>query len=161
MDIQLTQVLFQIVNVSVVVGALTYFLYKPILKIFDERALRIEEGQKAAAEALATRDELESAKKKMESELKKERAQILTEAQEEAKKRADEIVSRAKKEAKDEHAKLLSNWEKERVQLLKESKKDITDAIIAVSSKVIAQSLDTKAQQKVIDTELDAIFKQV
>lgn len=161
MDIQLTQILFQMINFSVVLGALTFLLYKPVLKIFDERAKRIEEGQKAAAEAIKKNDELEKAKKKMESSLKKDRAKVLNEAQEEAKKKAQNILSKARKESKEEHAKLLENWEKEKTQLLKGAKADMTDAVIAVSAKVIGKSLDSKAQQKLIDTELSSIIKSI
>jgi len=38
MDIQLPQIIFQIVNFGVVVGALTYLLYKPVKKMLDERS---------------------------------------------------------------------------------------------------------------------------
>lgn len=161
MDIQLTQILFQIINFSVVIGALTFLLYKPVLKIFDERAKRIEEGQKAAAEAIKTSEGLEKEKKKMESSLKKDRAKVLNEAQEQAKKKASDVLAKARKEAKEEHAKLLSGWEREKAQLLKEAKADMADAVIAVSAKVIGESLDSKAQQKLIDTELTSIIKSI
>lgn len=161
MDIQLTQILFQAINFSVVLGALTYFLYKPVLKMFDERSKKIAEGQKAAEAAIKEKEELETQRKKMESDLKKERAEVLKEAQEEAKAKAQEIVAQAKKEAKAEKSKLVAAWEKEKAALLKEAKQDMADAVIAVSAKVIGKSLDTKAQQKLIDTELDTILKSL
>ena len=161
MDIQLTQILFQMINFSVVVGALTFLLYKPVIKIFDERAKRIEEGQKAVEEAIKVRDEIEKEKKKNESNLKKERADVLNKAQEEAKKKAQDIISTARKESREEQAKLLENWKAEKVQLLKESKLEMTDAIIAISAKVIGQTLDKKTQQKLIDSELISIIKNI
>ncbi len=161
MDIQLTQILFQIINFSVVLGALTFLLYKPVIKIFDERALRIEEGQKAAEQAIKTKDELDKEKKKADNEHKKERARIINEAQEEAKQRAQEIVSTARKETKEEQAKLLEGWKEEKAQLMKEAKSEMTDAIIAISAKVIGKTLDTKAQQKLIDEEINLIIKNL
>jgi len=161
MDIQLTQILFQLINFGVVVGALTYLLYKPVLKIFDERASKIAEGQKAAQEAIKNNEELEKVKTKMENDLKKERAKVLTQAQEEAKKKANDILSTARKEAKKEHEKLVSGWEKEKTQLLKEAKSEMTDAVIAVSAKVIGETLNVKAQEKLIDAELESILKNI
>jgi F-type H+-transporting ATPase subunit b len=161
MDIQLTQILFQIINFSVVVGALTYFLYKPVLKIFDERSKRIAEGQKAAQEAIKTQEELEAVKKKSQNDLKKERAEVLRQAQEEAKTKAQEIIAKAKAEAKVEREKSLVNWEKEKTQLYKDSKQEMADAVIAVSAKVISKSLDNKAHQQLIDKELDNILKSI
>ena len=162
MDIQLTQILFQIVNFSVVVGALTFFLYKPVIKIFDERANRIAEGQKAAQKAIETKEELDSLQQKAQSEMKKERAEILVKAQEEAKVKAQEIIAQAKKEAQAEHAKLIASWEKEKQTLLANAKKDMIDAVVAVSAKVIGTTLaDGKNQQKLIDTQLDSVLKNI
>jgi F-type H+-transporting ATPase subunit b len=161
MDIQITQILFQAINFSVVLGALVYLLYKPVLKIFDERAQKIAEGQQAAEAAIKEKDELEQTRKKMESDLKKERANVLKTTQEEAKQQAQEIVAQAKKESKEERSKLVDAWQKEKAALMKESKQDMADAVIAVSAKVMGKALDIKAQQKLIDNELDSILKSL
>lgn len=161
MDIQITQILFQAINFSVVLGALTFLLYKPVLKMFDERSQKIAEGQKAAEAAIKDKEELEEVRTKMESDLKKERAKVLKQAQEEAKQKAADIVATAKKEAKAEKAKLVETWEKEKAALLDEAKQDMADAVIAVSAKVIGKSLDVKAQSKLIDSELATILKSL
>lgn len=161
MDIQITQILFQAINFSVVMGALTFLLYKPVLKMFDERSQKISEGLKAAEVALKEKEELDQTRKKMESDLKKERATVLKEASEESKAQVQEIIATARKEAKEEKAKLLQAWEKEKATLMNEAKQDMASAVIAVSTKVIGETLDTKAQQKLIDTELDSILKSL
>jgi len=161
MDIQLTQILFQIVNFSVVVGALTHLLYKPVLKIFDDRAKKIEEGQKAAEAAIKDKEDLEKTKKKMESSVRTERAKVLNKAQDEAKERSKAIIAKAQKEIKEEKEKLIEGWEKEKAQLLKDAKAEMTDAVIAISAKVIGKALDMKAQQKLIDEELNIIVKNI
>lgn len=161
MDIQLTQILFQIINFGVVAGALTFLLFKPVLKIFDERAKRIEEGQKAAEEALETRDNLEKARNEMKTHIKKERAQMLEEAGEEAKKRSQEIVASAKKEAQTEVEKLRSAWEEEKAQLIHATKDQMAAAVVKTAEVVIEETLDTKKQQKLIDQELTKLLKQI
>ncbi|GIK83721.1 MAG: hypothetical protein BroJett025_03430 [Patescibacteria group bacterium] len=161
MDIQITQILFQAINFSVVLGALTFLLYKPVLKMFDERSQKIAEGQKAAEAAVTEKNELEQTRKKMENDLKKERATVLKEAQDEAKEKAQEILAQARKEAKAEKSKLLDSWDTEKAALLKEAKQDMADAVMAVSAKVIGKSLDVKAQQKLIDSELETILKNL
>ena len=37
----------------------------------------------------------------------------------------------------------------------------MTDAVIAISAKVIGKTLDSKAQQKIIDAELGLIIKNI
>lgn len=161
MDIQWTQILFQIINFGVVAGALTFLLYKPVLKIFDERARRIEEGQKAAEEALETRDNLEKARSEMKTGIKKERAQILEEAQDEAKKRAAEIVAAAKKEAAAELEKQRGAWADERTQLVNDTKDSLAEAVVKTAEVVLSESLDAKKHSKLIDQELTKLLKQV
>lgn len=161
MDIQVTQILFQIINFGVVFVALTYLLYKPILKIFDERAKRIEEGEKAAQEAIESKANIEEFKKQVKNDLKKERLSALKKAQEEAKQQSDRIIEQARKQAQEEIAKLKQNWEKERAQLVKSLQEELVDSIIATTQKVTHQLLDAKSHKKLIDTELKATLKKL
>lgn len=161
MDIQVTQILFQIINFGVVVGALTFLLYKPVLKIFEERARRIEEGQKAAEKAIETQEQLEEMKAKAQKEIKKEQAKVLEAAQAEAKERKQAVIAEAKKEAQAEVEKLKAQWADERAQLLKDTKAEMAAAVIQTSKVVIGKALDTKEQKKLIDSELSAILKQL
>src|ERR1700730_16280643 len=55
--------LIQAVNFGLLLAALTYFLYRPILNIIDERQAKIAEGVRTAAEAA---QKLEDAKVKGE-----------------------------------------------------------------------------------------------
>ncbi len=161
MDIQLSQIFFQMINFFVVFGALTYLLYKPVLKIFDERAKRIEEGQKAAEKAIASQENIEQLRKETQTQLKKERATIVSEAQAEAKKRAQEIVAEAKNLAEAEVSRLKENWEKEKRQLMKDMRAEMTDAVMTVAQTLVGKSLDSKSHAILIDSELDAIIKKL
>ena len=161
MDIQITQILFQAINFSVVLGALTFLLYKPVLKIFDERSEKIAQGQKAAEAALSEKEALEETRKKVEADLKKERATLLRTAQDEAKQKAAELLEQAQKQIKAEKAQLLGAWEKEKATLMKQSKQEMADAVMAICAKVIGESLDPKTHKKIIDTQLDTIIKSL
>ncbi len=159
MDIQLTQILFQLINFSVVLGALTYLLYKPVLKIFDERARRIHEGQKAAEEAMETQNHIEEIKKEASTSLKRERSRMLKEAQAEAEAQKASILEKANKQAELDLEKKKAAWAQEHQQLLANSKNEMIEAVISVAEKVIGDSLDTKSQTKLIDKELSSIIK--
>ncbi|MCA9369353.1 MAG: hypothetical protein H6773_00840 [Pseudomonadales bacterium] len=159
MDIQLTQILFQIINFSVVVGALSFLLYKPVIKIFDERSKRIAEGEKAAAKAQKAYADIEQKQKSVEAELKKERNKVIKEAQAEATERKEVIIADAKAKAKAEHDEMRAQWENEKAMLLKKAEKDMAAAVITVAEKVIGDALDEKKASKLIDTELKNIIK--
>ncbi len=160
MDIKVTQILFQIVNFSVVVGALTYLLYKPVLKIFEERTRRIEEGQKAAEEALKSREELDKMKDEMQTALKKERAQVLKKAQEEAVEEGKKILAQAKQEALAESAKYVKKWETEKAALVSDLNQELVSAVIAATEKVISEKI-SKSDEKLVEAELTTILKTI
>lgn len=161
MDIQIPQIIFQIINFSVVMGALTFLLYKPVLKIFDERARRIDEGQKAAEKAIETQENIEEMKAKAQKDVQKEKAKILEEAQAGAKKRKASIISEAKAEAQAEVEKMKASWLEEKQQLVKSSRNEMTEAIIKATQVIIGSALDTKEQKKLIDSELNTLLKQI
>ncbi len=159
MEIQFTQILFQIINFSVVIGAVTFLLYKPVFKIFDERSKRIAEGEKAAAKAQKAYADIEQKQKSEEIKLKKERNKIIQAAQAEATERKDAIIADAKKKAQAEIAEMKATWESEKAMLYKNAQKDMATAVITVAEKVIADALDKKAATKLVDTELKNIIK--
>ena len=144
METQLTQILFQIVNFSVVVGAVGFLLYKPVLKIFDERSKRIAEGEKAAVKAQQAYAEIEKQQKASEAALKKERNQIIKAAQTEAQERKEAILADAKNQAKAEIAEAKTQWEAEMALLYKKSEKDMANAALTIATKVIEDALDHK-----------------
>jgi F-type H+-transporting ATPase subunit b len=159
MEIYLDQILFQIVNFSVVVGALTYLLYKPVLKIFEERSIRIAEGQKAAAEAIEQRDAVDTMRADVRKQLKKEKAEVLEAATKEAEAQRAQILS----EARDQAAALIEEakeqWEEERNRQMHDMREQMIDAVIATTEKVIESKLTKSDQSTLIDKELAGILK--
>jgi F-type H+-transporting ATPase subunit b len=159
MDIQLPQIIFQLINFSVVVGALSYLLYKPVQKIFEERASRIEAGLKAAEENLAQQNKIKDYQSKVKKEAEKQATDILDEARQKAEQRRKQILAEAKQEADAVLQKQMKEWETEKKQLLVSMRQELVDSVIAVSQKVIGKSLDKKEQTALIDQEIDSIVK--
>ncbi len=118
----------QVVNFGVLFIALTYLLYKPVLKTLDERKEKVAKGvldAEEAAEKLATADSEVSAKlKTAESEAEgivagardtagAEKARILKEAE----ARAAQVAADADARAKEAALKALRDSEKEIARL--------------------------------------------
>lgn len=161
MKIQLTQILFQIINFSVVVGALSYLLYNPILKVLDERKKKIEAAQKKAEEIETEKANLDKTIQTTQREAEKKAAQILDEAREAAQAQSKKSLAEAKKKAQKEIETLKANWADEKAAEMKSMKKDFSDAVMNVTQKVLGKSLDSKAQTKLIDEELDKLLKSI
>lgn len=161
MDINTTQILFQLINFSVVLGGLTYLLYRPILGIFEERAKRVSQGQAAAQKALNFQAEIEELKKQAADEAKAQKTQVLKEARAQAKKQAAQIVSGAQQEAKELKAAAQKEWKAELAKLRKSQSQEIADLAVAVYTATHGKLVDTKTASKVIDTELAALLKTI
>jgi len=161
MEIQLPQIIFQIINFSVVVGALTYLLYKPIIKILEERATKIAKAEEAAAKSLSEADKIEVTKKVAKKDAEKQAQQIIEEAKITAKKQAEQIRIDAKSEGKDIIEKMKKDWQQEQNKQLKMMREEFSKAVITVSEKVMNETLNQKKHLELIDQELDSIFKSI
>ncbi len=159
MNIEPSHIIFQILNFGVVLGALTYLLYKPILKMFAERAKRIEEGQKAAQKAIEQQSKIEEIKQKTEAEAKKKAAGVLKEATQEAENKKAELLEEARAAAAAEVEKMKQAWKSEKEQLIANIRAEVVETVMTASEKVLGKSLDAKAHSKLIDEELANVLK--
>lgn len=159
MNIQLPQIIFQIINFSVVLGALSYLLYKPILKMLDERAQRIQEAQKAAAKTLEEQAKIEQTAKSTKQKADREAQEILAEAKTTATTQKQQMLRDAQAEAEQLLVKMKKDWQAEKAKLATEMKQDFADAVLSVSEKVIGKSIDKKTHQELIDDGIQAIVK--
>ena len=155
MDIQLPQLLFQIVNFSVVLGALTYLLYKPVQKILDNRAQRVAEILQEAEAARAEKDKVQAFKAKTKREAEKEAAAILEDAKKLAAKRKQDLDAQTKEALAKEMKKAELRWQEEKKQLTTNMKKQMVDAVVQVSGMVISKKLDKKTNEKLIAKGLE------
>jgi F-type H+-transporting ATPase subunit b len=87
--------IIQAVNFAVLLGALTYFLYKPVLKVLDERREKIAQG---VADAQKASEELADASKTAEgivSTATDSAEQILSTSKDAAMQKGKELIDEA------------------------------------------------------------------
>ena len=161
MEIQVAQIIFQIINFGVVLGLLSYLLYKPILKILDERAKKIEEGQEAAQRAVAEQDKIEEMKKQIKQKAEKEAAKMLEEANKAATERKNKMIAQAKEEALAEVERSRTAWGEEKRKAVKDMRAQFADAVIAAAEKVVGESVTAKTHAKLIDEEFNTLVKSL
>jgi F-type H+-transporting ATPase subunit b len=161
MDIQLPQLLFQIVNFSVVLGALTYLLYKPVQKILDNRAQRVAEILQEAEVARAEKEKVQAFKAKTKREAEKEAASILEDAKKLAAKRKHDLDAQTKEALAKEMKKAELRWQEEKKQLATNMKKQMVDAVVQVSGMVISKKLDKSTNEKLIAKGLEEALQSL
>lgn len=159
MEINFTQIILQALNFGILLFVLTKFLYKPILKIIEQRAQKIDQGLTAAEKNIAEREKLELLKKQ---ELKKAEitaAKIVEVAKNEAEKVAKTLLETAR-------ADTAANIQKEeaafhaRLNAEEETFKDrAADLVVSLSKSVLVSSLSPENQKEVLDNEIKALSK--
>jgi len=143
-----------IINFIVLFVLLRLFLYKPVLKMLDERAKRTKEGMELAE---ATKREYEQAKGEVQKQIEKGRQEaqaiiaqaiqtgerLREESRQEATKQAQVIVDRTRVEL-----------ETERDKIINEMRREFVDISIAAAEKVIKETLDKEKHRKLIEETL-------
>lgn len=94
-------IVIQMINFTALAVLLSYFLYKPIMRIVNEREEKISEGIKNAEAASKALEEAEDKKGEILSIANREAEAVVTRAKESAKVEAAEIVGEAEKTAAD------------------------------------------------------------
>jgi len=145
----------QIVNFVVLLVMLYFFAYKPIMKMLDQRAQKIkdsiDETQKIKDQAAKSEDDF---KKRIDA-VSRESQEVIAKAMrtgEEARQRA---LQEAKAEAQVVVEKTRQEIQREREEAISELRQEFADLTIVAAEKVIAQSLDKSAHEKLIEEVLE------
>ena len=154
LGINLPQLIAQVANFIVLLVILRLTLYKPILKMLDERKARIAEGLSAAETA---REEAARAQANIEDQLKTARSEgqeIVANAQNVATRIQAEAREQAQRdrEASTERARVEIQQERDRA--IAELRQEFATITVAAAERVIGQSLDASAHQRIIDETL-------
>lgn len=161
MEILPLQIMYQMVNFFVILGLLTYLLYKPILKIFADRTKRIEEGQKAAQDLIDQKAAIEELKLNTAKRLDAEENKQIQTITSQVKDKKQQLLTSAQDEValyiKDQEQK----WQEEKQRRIQTLRDDLVASIIDVTQKVIDQKLTKQDKEKLVDQQLDTVLAQL
>ncbi len=155
LGINLQLLIAQIINFLLLLGLLYMFAYKPILRMFDERARRIKESMDMTESVKQQAANAEEDARKRIEEAGKEGQEVIARAI----KTGEEIKQKAELDAKPEAEALITRArneiQQERDEAIAELRKEFTDLTISAAEKVIEQELDKEAHRNLIDKVLE------
>ena len=116
--------IIQAVNFGLLLAALTYFLYKPVLRIIDERREKVAEGVRTAEAAQRRLEEAKTEGDQMVGDAAKQAEGLVASARasaeekqgailKEAQARADSLLTEAKVRAEEEQRRAIAASERE------------------------------------------------
>jgi F-type H+-transporting ATPase subunit b len=134
-DIKL--IVIQIINFAVLAGLLSYFLYKPVLKVLQDREDKIKEGIRDAEEAAKAKGSALEEKRTLLSQAQKDAEAIGANAMAFGKEKETELL----KEAQTKADEVINDAQQKSIllkeQALKESESEIAQLAILAAAKVL------------------------
>jgi F-type H+-transporting ATPase subunit b len=143
-----------IINFIVLFVLLRLFLFKPVMKMLDERAQRTKEGMELAE---ATKKEYEQAKGEVQKQIEKGRQEtqaIIAQAMQVGERLKEESRQEAAKQAQTIIDRTRTELETERDKIVEDLRREFVDISIAAAEKVIKETLDREKHRKLIEETL-------
>ncbi|MFO7663278.1 MAG: F0F1 ATP synthase subunit B [Chloroflexota bacterium] len=150
LGINLGYLLTQILGISALLLLLTAFIYKPILRVLDERKARIAKGLEDARQAAIARENADAEAKRILDEARVEASSIRREAVVAAEQAAKDVEHKAREDAKGIIATAQTEAMEERDQILSNLRSQVAAISIAAANRLVGESLDEKRQHELI-----------
>lgn len=134
-DINITLVI-QVVNFLILYWLLDLVMFKPILRVMDERNRRMNSFVEGFADEKVELNELEGVYRKKLSEIHGEAAQIRREAKDQGNSEKAEILTRAETQAEKLYAEKIANIDASLDQLSAQLNEDVPQLSEALNDKI-------------------------
>ena len=159
--VNLWTALFTLLNTLTVIFVGTKFLFKPIMKIIQERQKEIDDlysdANAAKAEAQAMQSEYQA--KLGDAQAASER--IVKEAVSRGQAREEEIIRQANAEASAIMDKAAADIAMEKKKAINDAKDEISDLALAIAGKVVGRELNAADQSDLVDAFINGLGDQV
>ena len=147
MGINLPGLITQLISFAILVFLLTRFLYKPVVKLLDERAEKIKKGLSDAETASKGEEELSQARlegKKLVEAAREASNQLREDEKEKIAVEISQMMEKAKKEINSE-----------RDSAILELKNRFGELVVDAAGKVIEKEIDEKSHSELITKALE------
>lgn len=142
---------FQVINFAILLGVLHRFAYRPLLRVLEERRQTIEESLKSAADIKRVRQELESEKRSMVSEARREAETIVGRSE----KEAQLIQGRAQAAGQQTADRLMTQAQAQIGQQLAAAraalKREVLGLVVTATERVLREKIDEKKDRALVE----------
>lgn len=159
MNINIVQIVFQIINFTVLLLLLRRYLYRPVLKILEERARKIHDGLEAAEQSIEEREKLEREKRKVLLEAEKSAAQILEGARLRARKLEEQLSKKAEEEMERKLKRADRLAQSRLAQMEEVLQKRFSRAVVETTETLLRDLLTSREQRSVVRKQIEKLKK--
>ncbi len=149
----------QLVNFAIILIVLRLLLWKPFLRVLEERRVRIEAGLQASEAAAHAAETSQEESRRILETARAESREIVSRAQDTANRLREELEGQARQDAEQIVARARQEIESERNQAIQALRSEFADLTIRAAERVVGQSIDGATHQRLIDEVLvDSTF---
>ena len=159
----LFQMIFNLVNVAVLVAVLAWLLHKPMTKFLEDRKERIRLDLENAANRLAEAEEKHSQYEGKLRAINTERDEILENARKLGQDKQNEIIEKANTDARSILERAQKDVEREKEKAQDEMRSQIIQVSALMAEKLLARGMDEADKEKILTDAMnelgDAVWK--
>ena len=155
LGVNIPSLIAYLINFVILLGILSVFAYKPLVRLMDQRAERIRESLEAADQA---RQEAASSREAVEEALNEARQQgqrLLDQTREAAERYRAEEMERTRQEADAFVLRARADIQRERDAAIEEVRSNFGELAITAAERVIGRTLDPQAHEDLIAQVLE------
>ena len=141
----------QIVNFSIVVGVLGFFVYKPILNLLDSRTERIRKSLEEVKRIEGQAKEMDEIRQRELKKLDAETGAMFEHAKKQVAVMQEEMISTAKKEVDRMLEGAQKRIEEERRTMLADVMKTVHTVVLQMTEKILEREFAPADQQRIAD----------
>ncbi len=152
----------QAINFGILLGVLSWLLYKPVLRVIDERRARIQKSVDHAKKLEREVVETEKERKKRIKEMDDQAKEFLAQTKKQAEGMKKEILDSAKVEVTHLLEKGRKQLEDERRKLAGDLKNTVTSVSVQLASKILEREFSAGDQTKILqnlERDLPSLIK--
>ena len=143
-----------VISFFILFAILSFFAYKPITKMLEQRQAKIKESMEQAEKIRQETARSEEEIKAHLEQARKEGQGVIAQATQIGERLKEEAKQGARQEAESLIAKARGEIQRERDKSIEELRAEFADIAILAAEKVIKETLDKKKHRKIIDEVL-------
>jgi F-type H+-transporting ATPase subunit b len=151
LNIDLFTALFTLINTIILFLVLKKFLFKPVMKVIDDRQKEIDDMYADAGEAKEQAVQLRDEYEQKLAQASETSQRIVREAVARGQSREEEILRQAETKAEAIRQKAMQDIAREKKKALNEAKDEISVIAIDIAGKVVGKNLSGEDQTRLVD----------
>ena len=145
-----TAVVWHFINFVILLLVLQRYLYRPVLKMLDDRSTRIRDSMAQAESLRAETARLEQESRAILDTARREGQELLAQANRNAERILGEAQQRARAEADRLAERARADLARERDQAFGELRQQVADLVVSAAGSVVRRSLDDAAHRELV-----------